>query len=236
MTTLKEKVFNRITDDFHVLTQLVNRQLHLIDQLLQLGGKEETFAEINHNERLIDSMEVKIRDEIINTIVLYTPKATNLRMIIAYYDMTAYLERIGDLLLNISHFLKKTNLQGTFFREYQNLLAKMRHLAENMAQNAIFAFTYEDIRLAQETIELDDRMDALHHQVGNLLPQHCTDHPLTVEDMTDALSINSISYNLERVGDNATNIAEAAIYLIEGKNIKHWEHPQDNLPATGNEG
>jgi len=36
-------------------------------------------------------------------------------------------------------------------------------------------------------------------------------------------SINSISYNIERIADNATNIAEAAIYLIEGKDIRHTQ-------------
>ena len=41
------------------------------------------------------------------------------------------------------------------------------------------------------------------------------------QDMLDALSISGMSYNIERIGDNATNIAEAAIYLMEGKNAKH---------------
>ena len=33
--------------------------------------------------------------------------------------------------------------------------------------------------------------------------------------------LSGMSYNIERIGDNATNIAEAAIYLMEGKNAKH---------------
>ena len=44
------------------------------------------------------------------------------------------------------------------------------------------------------------------------------------------------SYNIERIGDNATNIAEAAIYLIEGKNIKHWPKPDEDLLLAGSEG
>ena len=38
------------------------------------------------------------------------------------------------------------------------------------------------------------------------------------------------------IGDNATNIAEAAIYLIEGKNIKHWPKPDEDLLLAGSEG
>lgn len=32
------------------------------------------------------------------------------------------------------------------------------------------------------------------------------------------------------------NIAEAAIYLIEGKNIKHWPKPDEDLLLAGSEG
>ena len=39
--------------------------------------------------------------------------------------------------------------------------------------------------------------------------------------LADSLNIGRISYNIERVGDSATNIAEAVIFLTEGKDIKH---------------
>lgn len=236
MPTLKEKVFSRITDDFQVLTTIVIRQHSHIKQLIDNNENKEIYAEINNNERIIDSLEVKIRNEVINTIVLYSPRATNLRMIISYYDMTAYLERIGDLILNISHFLQRTDVQGTLFTSYKADLVKMLHLTENMTQNAIFAFTYEDIQLAKDTIELDDQVDLLHHGIRNKLENNNAGKTLSKQKMADALSINSMSYNIERIGDNATNIAEAAIYLIEGRNIKHWDKPQENILQAGSEG
>ena len=80
MPTLKEKVFSRITEDFQVLAKIVIRQLNLTKQLMDDNHKEEIYTEINNNERIIDSIEVKIRNEVINMIVLYSPRATNLRM------------------------------------------------------------------------------------------------------------------------------------------------------------
>ena len=198
--------------------------------------KEEIYTEINNNERIIDSIEVKIRNEVINMIVLYSPRATNLRMIISYYDMTAYLERIGDLILNVSHFMKKIAVDDCLFTTYKKDLLKMLSLTESMTQNAIFAFTCEDIQLAKETIETDDQVDELHHFIGQHLPTQCFDKILSQQEVTDALCINSMAYNIERIGDNATNIAEAAIYLIEGKNIKHWPKPDEDLLLAGSEG
>lgn len=238
MSTLKEKIFDRITGDFQVLAKVIIRQHTYIKEMLEDNQNEEIYAEINNNERIIDSLEVKIRNEVINTIVLYSPRATNLRMIISYYDMTAYLERIGDLILNISHFLLKTNIQGTLFQTYKNNLVKMLALTENMTQNAIFAFTCEDIRLAKDTIEADDQVDRLHHETGFNLQHNCANKALNEQEVADALYINSMSYNIERIGDNATNIAEAAIYLIEGKNIKHWDRDNEGKEVlrAGSEG
>ena len=90
--------------------------------------RDRIYTEINNNERIIDSIEVKIRNEVINMIVLYSPRATNLRMIISYYDMTAYLERIGDLILNVSHFMKKIAVDDCLFTTYKKDLLKMLSL------------------------------------------------------------------------------------------------------------
>jgi phosphate transport system protein len=39
--------------------------------------------------------------------------------------------------------------------------------------------------------------------------------------LTSFISMNSIVANIERIADHATNIAEAAIYSIEGKDVRH---------------
>lgn len=236
MSNLKEKIFSRITDDFQVLATVVLRQHNRIITMLEENKDSTLAAEINNDERIIDSLEVKIRNEVINTIVLYNPRATNLRMIISYYDMTAYLERIGDLILNISHFLQKADIKGDLFGEYKPALVKMLTLTENMTQNAIFAFSYEDIQLAKDTIELDNQVDALHHETDARLQSNCAEKIFSNQEMTDILSINSLSYNIERIGDNATNIAEAAIYLIEGKNIRHRDTEKREVLRAGSEG
>ena len=35
------------------------------------------------------------------------------------------------------------------------------------------------------------------------------------------INMNAVLSNIERIADHATNIAEAAIYSIEGKDIRH---------------
>ncbi|MFR4037941.1 MAG: PhoU domain-containing protein [Butyricimonas faecalis] len=64
-------------------------------------------------------------------------------------------------------------------------------------------------------------MDNNHKEIIHRIPLHFVGKTIKDQNMLDALSLSGMSYNIERIGDNATNIAEAAIYLMEGKNAKH---------------
>lgn len=221
MTTIREKYLEKIQEDFEVLSTIVLQQLELVISVTQDNKNDEVYTKIEHNEVIIDGLEVKIRDEVINSIVLYSPRASDCRKIMSYHDMTAYLERIGDLLLNIADFLREVALEGTLYTSFHKIILLQMETVKNMTQNAIFAFTCEDESLAKEIIQTDDLVDTNHKAIVHGIPLHFTGKMIKDQDMLDALSLSSMSYNIERIGDNATNIAEAAIYLMEGKNAKH---------------
>lgn len=227
MPTLKEKVFSRITNDFQVMTIEAFTQLDLLSKMMDNNQDETLYNSISNNELIIDSLEVKIRTEVINTIVLYTPRATNLRMIISYYDMTAYLERIGDLVLNIANFLKRANLKDPIFIHFSSDLKLMLETVILMAKNALKAFTESEPEMAKDVIELDDKVDSLFYRISQELPKLYNNKQLSEQEITDILIINSIAYNIERIGDHSTNIAEAAVYLIQGRNISHLDHQNE---------
>src|SRR3712207_9164512 len=64
----------------------------------------------------------------------------------------------------------------------------------------------------------DDQVDALHDAVFRILLTHMMADPRTINASLEFLSV---SRNLERVADLATNIGEDAVYVAEGKTIKH---------------
>ena len=71
MTTIREKYLEKIKEDFEVLSTIVLQQMELVITATHDNKDGELYTKIEHNEVIIDGLEVKIRDEVINSIVLY---------------------------------------------------------------------------------------------------------------------------------------------------------------------
>ena len=223
MNRLKDTVLKPVGDQFDRLTELILRQLSITRQLLAGNSSAELRDELNRTESAIDGLEVSIRDEVVNVIVLHAPRASNLRIIMACYDTTSNLERIGDLIHNVYEFTGGTAVSTGLYRRKSDGLLKMFDLAADMVKNVIFAMNCSDERLAREVIRSDDRVDEWWRRISGELKSTGTQRTLTAEEMEGMLSVFGIANNLERIGDQATNIAEAVIFVTEGKDIKHTD-------------
>ena len=223
MNRLKDTVLKPVGDQFDRLTELILRQLSITRQLLAGNSSAELRDELNRNESAIDGLEVSIRDEVVNVIVLHAPRASNLRIIMACYDTTSNLERIGDLIHNVYEFTGGTAVSTGLYRRKSDGLLKMFDLAADMVKNVIFAMNCSDERLAREVIRSDDRVDEWWRRISGELKSTGTQRTLTAEEMEGMLSVFGIANNHERIGDEATNIAGAVIFVTEGKDIKHTD-------------
>ena len=220
MDSIKSKYLEKMAGNYQLLSELILRQLSNTRMILD-QPETNVYEEIEKNEVLIDSLDVKMKEEVLNGILLFSPKATDLRRIMAYHDTTRYLERIGDLILNVSHFLKKTDLNRPDFPEFKKKLSSMLKRAEEMVRDAVYAFTFEDTSKAYQTIAADDKLDDKLQEITEQLHLVFQEKLLSSQDLFNLTSITSASYNIERIGDHATNIAEVAVYLMEGKDIRH---------------
>jgi phosphate transport system protein len=100
-----------------------------------------------------------------------------------------------------------------------------------MLRDSLTAFVQADGALGREVCRADDEVDAIHNSVFRVLVTHMMEDPRTI---TPSLELLLVSRNLERVGDLATNIAEDAVFLAEGKQIKHhFEERNDRRNEAG---
>jgi phosphate transport system protein len=87
-----------------------------------------------------------------------------------------------------------------------------------MLHDSLDAFINRDVSLARSVFPRDDEVDNLKDRIFRELLTYMISDPKTIER---ALPIILIARNLERIGDLSTNIAEDAIYMLLGKDIRH---------------
>lgn len=225
-TNIKLKQLKVLLNDFELLSRTALLQIQIAEKVLQDPTLDALYEEAEANEIIMDRLEIKIREEVVFSIFQFSPKAADLRLIITYQDITTNLERVGDMLLNIIHYTKTTYQNQPDFDEEKKQIYKMLKLVDEMLRNAIFSFSNGDSRLAYQTIKDDDKVDHLFHQINELLQSSFANKSLTREQIMNIINTNAIAHNLERIGDSATNIAEATIYLTEGKDIRHGNKEQ----------
>ena len=87
-----------------------------------------------------------------------------------------------------------------------------------MIRQSLDACFPADPKLAREVVSKDDIVDEYKNKVFHDLVAIIKKDPAVCER---ALDLILIARNLERLGDHATNIAEDAIFIASGEDIRH---------------
>lgn len=177
-------------------------------------GKAE--AVLVADER-IDALELEVEELAVSLLALQQPMARDLRFIVSAIKISSDLERVGDHAVNIAQTalrLLATDAAVPKVPEIEDMVRRARQ----MLSEALDAFIRADGALGREVCAQDDQVDSLHDSVFRILITHMMADPRTI---ATSLELLLVSRNLERVADLATNIGEDAVFLAEGKQIKH---------------
>lgn len=219
----KNIAFENITNDVNIVSEIIFQQMNLIDDYLskENSSDNEIISKLLNNENKIDEYEKLIYDKIVNCIVLYNPLARELRQLMSCLRITTNLERIGDLCINIIESFESTN-KRIIGENVKTLFVDMLKFTTLMVRNSMSSFICCDTVLAQKVLNDDDVIDNLNEKINSLLIEFKhNDAYSSKEELTNLLSFNYINMNIERIADNATNIAEASIYMMQGEDIRH---------------
>ena len=186
-----------------------------VDALLHRdAGKADAAIE---GDGEIDSLEVEVEGLAVSLLALQQPMARDLRFIISAIKISSDLERVGDHAVNIAQSTQRlVEMRSNITPDPE--IEDMARRARLMLGDSLDAFVRADGVLGRDVCLRDDQVDALHDSLFRILLTHMLEDPTTI---SAALELFLVSRNLERVADLATNIAEDAVYLAEGKTIKH---------------
>ena len=200
-----------------------------VDALLK-QDKDRADAVIA-GDRELDVLEVEIEQLAVSLLALQQPMARDLRFIISAIKISSDLERVGDHAVNIAQCaLRLVAMRSTITPEPE--IEDMARRARQMLSDALDAFIRADGLLGREVCKSDDQVDALMNSLFRILLTHMMADARTINPSLELLLVGR---NLERVADLATNIGEDAVFLAEGKQIKHRyeEYERDRLAGAG---
>jgi phosphate transport system protein len=189
-------------------------------------AKADAVIEGDHD---VDSLEIEIEQRAISLLALQQPMARDLRFIIGAIKVSSDLERVGDHAVNIAQSTQRLIASRAHITPDPEI-EDMARRARKMLADALDAFIRGDGALGRQVCAADDQVDALHDSVLRILVTHMMADPRTI---TPSLELLLVSRNLERVGDLATNIGEDAVYLAEGKQIKHRSEGVEKTRVRG---
>ena len=179
---------------------------------------KDLAREVVLNEKRVNSYELKIDRDCENIFALFNPVAVDLRFVLAVLKINNNLERTGDIAEGIGKFIVFTD---SAFDE--NLLeaaqvVKMFDVSTTMLSEVLVAFEKEDTSLARSVFKENEVLDNINLKANTVIADFIRKNP---DKLEQALYILSTIRKLERVGDQAKNIAEEIIFYVEAKVLKH---------------
>ena len=201
------------------LLDMANRAEELVDLAVDaLRERDEGKAEaVLTGDAELDTLELEVEQRAIALLALQQPMARDLRFIIGAIKISSDLERVGDHAVNIAQATLRLLAAAASLTPGPEI-DDMARRARAMLGDALDAFVRADGVLGRAVCRRDDEVDALEETVFRVLLTHMMENPATI---SASIQMLLVSRNLERVADLATNIGEDAVYLAEGKTIKH---------------
>ncbi len=220
---MADSAYRHFHDELALLKQRLLEMSERAESLVELSVEallerdaDKAITVIEGDEQL-DRMEVEAENAAIALLALQQPMARDLRFLVGAIKVSSDLERVGDHAVNIAQSVERLLAQRTAPPPVP-ALSDMARRARRMLSDAIDAFIRADGTLGRQVRALDDEVDAMHEGIFRTLLTYMMADPRMI---APSLELLLVSRNLERVADLATNIGEDAVYLAEGKQIRH---------------
>jgi phosphate transport system protein len=206
---------------------LVAEQVHnAFDALLR--GDVELAQQIIEKDRKVDKLDTKIDKLCQRIFALTQPVATDLRLIMSALKMNNDLERMGDHAVTIAQ-------KSEGVSEYRDIIDALHmdelvHMTDMIVNDVITILNTKNTAFVKDIFELASAIDEKAQGISAKI----------IEEMMHKTEVIVVATNLiviltaiERLAGYSTNIAEAVVFIVDGRILKH---KTKNLTQLSNEG
>jgi len=159
----------------------------------------------------IDAAAAELDELAINILARQQPVARDLRIVVSALRISASLERMGDMAEHIAQLARYRFPDKVVPKSLRGTFAELGALDVAVAKKLVELLKHEDVRVAEEIRNDDDRIDALHLSVfDKVLGETWKGAAVDTVDATLASRYH------ERFADHAVSIAKKVQYLATG--------------------
>jgi phosphate transport system protein len=161
----------------------------------------------------LDRRYLDIHHEAITLLASQAPVAGDLRLVAALLHVVWCLERMGDQCVNIAKLVPLSGHEPPRDDLMLSAIERMGMLVGHQIVQAKEAFVWRDVQLAEKLASQDTKVDRLNRRVFRRAVDIGGDADLREWAMLTVLTARA----LERIGDNAVDVAEQAVFLVTGE-------------------
>ena len=212
-----EPELQALRENLHDMLSMVKNQ---IERCMEAIRKQdvELAGKVIDDEKKINIQELAIDRDCENILALYTPVATDLRLVLAALKITNDLERIGDSAKSLAKVVRSDLTKKEYkWMEAMNLVPMLDVLA-GMLKDMGTALRKENTKPALKAAKKDEDLNEYFKKAIKTTAELINKNP---DDAKGILTLLLMARNLERSGDLTKNIAEEIVFQIEARVVKH---------------
>ena len=178
-------------------------------------NRQLAYSVILRDQR-IDELDKEIDRLCLEFIVRQQPVAGTLRFVYAVIKINSELERVGDYAESMAR--QGLSLLALDVEVPLDRVQEIANKAIPMLHGAVEAFVSQEADLAKKTMESEEVVDRLRHQLSQDLVSLIQQGKMPLEALSPLMNVVN---RLERVADQAKSICQETLYMCTGEYMKH---------------
>jgi phosphate transport system protein len=185
-----------------------------LDRALEAVGYQdvELAGMVVADDDRIDGRYLEVHQGILSLLATQTPVATDLRIVAALLHIIRCVERMGDQCVNIAKMVPLSGYESPKDKDILDAIERMGQLARSEVSQAKEAFASRNVELAQDLVRQDSEINRLNREIFKKAVEIGDD----LDTREWAMFMILVARALERIGDNAVDIAEQTAFVVTG--------------------
>lgn len=209
MRTQFTRALDTMSADMVEMNRVVARAVADANRALRTADGSLAEQVISGDSR-VDALYAEIEESAIDLLARESPVARDLRLVVTSLQLSASLERTGDLARHVAELVRMRYPELAVPAPARETVTEMGRLAHALVEAAGEALATHEPQAAQRLEVIDDSLDALHLRVFDIIRDELT-------DTSQAVDLTLLSRYYERIGDHCVSVGRRVGYLVTGQ-------------------